>query len=123
MRRTVAKIPRSGLSPVCGGRPPMLCAAVAAPCLIAPAAASARTPAPAAPMKVKGYALPRIATDGGAAVSLMVPAVKTAGTSQQMHSWTFHGAKVTVSGAKATIKGGLGRYGAIDANVKATGKA
>jgi hypothetical protein len=51
-------------------------------------------------------------------------AVKTAGGSLQMHSWTFaNGVAVSVKGAKATIKGDLGGYGRVDAVIATGGKA
>ena len=100
----------------------LLCAATAATLLAAPAGALAKGTVIAGPMKVKGYSLSLTATDG-ASDSLIVSALKKSGGSQQMHSWSFTGTKVTVKGSSATIKGSLGRYGSINAKVKATGSA
>jgi hypothetical protein len=103
-------------------RSSLLCAATAATALlVAPAGALAAGTVIAGPVKVKGYALTITATDA-ATDSLSVTAVKSAGGSQQLHSWTFKGAKVTLKGATATIKGSLGRYGAINAKVRGAGK-
>jgi hypothetical protein len=104
-------------------RTSLLCAVSAASALlVAPASALAAGSVIAGPVKAKGYTLTITATDAGAADSLSVTAVKRAGGSQQLHSWSFTGAKVTIKGATATIKGSLGRYGAINAKVKGAGK-
>jgi hypothetical protein len=101
----------------------LLCAATAATLLAAPAGALAKGTVIAGPVKAKGYKLSLTATDGGSKDSLIVSAVKSAGGSQQTHSWTFDGPKVTVKGASASIKGSLGRYGAINAKVRTTSGA
>lgn len=100
-----------------------LCAAVAATALLAmPAAALADGGTViAGPIKAKGYSLSLTATD--ASDSLAVTATRTAGGSQQMHSWSFTGAKVSIKGAKATIKGSLGRFGKLNAKVSTSRKA
>lgn len=99
-------------------------AATAAAVLAVPALASAAS-APtvvAGPFKAKGYSITLTATDGGAADTFGVDAVKTGGGSTQMHSWSFGaGVKVSVKGGKATIKGSLGKYGRVDATLKAGG--
>jgi hypothetical protein len=100
----------------------LLCAATAATLLAAPAGALAKGTVVAGPVKVKGYSLTLTAMDGGRD-SLLISAVKSAGGSQQSHSWTFGGPKVTVKGGSATIKGSLGRYGSINAKVHATKSA
>ena len=97
----------------------LLCAATAATLLAAPAGALAKGTVIAGPVKAKGYSLTLTATDSGTD-SLLVSAVRSAGGSQQSHSWSFTGATVTVKGAAATIKGSLGRYGSINAKVRAT---
>jgi hypothetical protein len=78
----------------------------------------------AGPLKVKGYDLTLTATDAGNGDSFGITAVKSSGKAMQMHSWSFaSGVSVSVKGAKATIKGRLGRYGAIAATINAGGKA
>jgi hypothetical protein len=107
-------------------RSSLLCAAAAATALLAaPAAAFADgASVVAGPLKAKGYDITLTATDGGASDSFAVMAVKRAGQSTQMHTWSFaKGVSVTIKGAKATIKGSLGRYGAINATVNAGAKA
>jgi hypothetical protein len=105
-------------------RTTMLGAAAAAAVLAAPASALADGASViAGPVKVKGYDVSLTATDGGASDSLGVLAVKRSGNSTQMHSWSFTGGvSVSVKGAKATIKGSLGRYGSINASVNAARK-
>lgn len=77
----------------------------------------------AGPIKVKGYDLTLTATDGGASDSLGVIALKRSGKSMQMHSWSFtSGVSVSAKGARATIKGSLGRYGSINATINAKGR-
>jgi hypothetical protein len=100
----------------------LLCAATAASLLAAPAGALAKGTVTAGPIKAKGYSITLTAMDGGRD-SLLVNAVKSAGGSQQLHSWTFSGPKVTVKGGSATIKGSLGRYGSINAKVRTTKSA
>jgi hypothetical protein len=96
-------------------------AAVAA--LAVPTAAQAAGTLVAGPVKAKGYAVTITATDGSSD-TMSVNAVKRSGGSLQMHSWSFStGVKVTIKGAKATLKGSLGRYGKIDARVSAGRKA
>jgi hypothetical protein len=102
----------------------LYCAALAAAgALVVPAAASASSSLYAGPVKVKGYSVSLYATDGGASDTLGVTAVKRSGGSQQMHSWSFSGVSVSIKGAKATIKGNLGRYGKLNARVVAPVKA
>jgi hypothetical protein len=111
----VAMISRSPLLAAAG-------AAAAAALLSLPALASAAG-APtvvAGPLKAKGYSITLTATDGGASDTFGIDAVKTSGGSTQMHSWSFgSGVKVSVKGGKATIKGSLGKYGKVDATLKA----
>jgi hypothetical protein len=99
----------------------LLAATAATALLAAPAGASAAgSTVVAGPLKAKGYDITLTATDNGAADSFGVTAIKTVGQSTQMHSWSFaSGVAVSVKGGKATIKGSLGRYGAINAVVKA----
>src|SRR4051794_24649569 len=99
----------------------ILVAAAATALLAAPAGASAAgSSVIAGPLKAKGYDITLTATDGGAADSFAVTAYKLGGGSTQMHSWSFSsGVAVTVKNGKATIKGSLGRYGAINATVNA----
>jgi hypothetical protein len=105
-------------------RPSLYCAALAAAGLLAvPAAASASSSLYAGPVKVKGYSVSLYATDGGASDTLGVTAVKRSGGSQQMHSWSFPGVSVSIKGAKAMIKGDLGRYGKLNARIVAPVKA
>jgi len=101
----------------------LLAAAAATALLAAPAGASAAgSTVVAGPLKAKGYDITLTATDNGASDDFTVSAAKTAGRSTQMHAWSFtSGVAVSVKGGKATIKGRLGRYGAIDATVKAGG--
>lgn len=107
-------------------RSPLLAATVttAAALLALPTLASAAS-APtvvAGPLKAKGYTITLTATDGGASDTFGIDATKTSGGSTQMHSWSFGaGVKVSVKGGKATIKGSLGRYGKVDATLKAGG--
>jgi hypothetical protein len=99
-------------------------AATAAAVLAVPALASAASvpTVVAGPFKAKGYNITLTATDGGAADTFGVDAVKTSGRSTQMHSWSFGGGvKVSIKGGKATIKGSLGRYGKVDATLNAGG--
>jgi hypothetical protein len=102
-------------------RSPLLVAATATALLAVPAIASAAgSTVVAGPLKAKGYTITLTATDAPAGDTLGIDAVKTAGGSTQMHAWSFGSAvKVSVKGGKATIKGGLGRYGKIDAVVNA----
>jgi hypothetical protein len=102
-------------------RSTLLAAAAATTLLAAPAGASAAgSTVVAGPLKAKGYDITLTASDNGAADSFGVTAIKTAGHSTQMHSWSFaSGVAVSIKGGKATIKGSLGRYGAINAIVKA----
>lgn len=101
----------------------LLCSAlVTTGLLAAPSAALADATVFAGPLKVKGYALNITATDGGSD-SLSVLATRTSGPSQQMHMWSFKDVAVSVRGGTATIKGGLGRFGAIDARVATSRKA
>jgi hypothetical protein len=102
----------------------LIAAAAATALLAAPAGASAAgKTVVAGPLKAKGYDITLTATDNGASDSFGVTASKTAGGSTQMHSWSFgSGVAVSVKGGKATIKGSLGRYGAINATVK-TGRS
>jgi hypothetical protein len=103
-------------------RASLLCGALATTGLLAaPAAALADGSVLAGPLKAKGYAITLSATDAGASDTFSVSAVKRSGASVQMHSWSFGGVNVSVKGAKATIKGNLGRYGKI--NAKVTGGA
>ncbi len=106
-------------------RSSLLVAATAATALLtAPALASAASvpTVVAGPVKAKGYNITLTATDGGAADSFDVTATKVSGGSTQMHSWSFgSGVKVSVKGGKATIKGRLGRFGKVDATLKAGG--
>jgi hypothetical protein len=105
-------------------RSSMLLAATAATALLAaPAGASAAgSTVVAGPLKAKGYDITLTASDNGASDSFAVTATKTAGRSMQMHSWSFaSGVSVAIKGGKATIKGSLGRYGAINAVVKTGG--
>lgn len=100
------------------------CAATAAAVLAVPALASAASvpTVVAGPFKAKGYDITLTATDGGAADTFGVNAVKASGKSTQMHSWSFGaGVKVSIKGGKATIKGQLGQYGKVDATLKAGG--
>jgi hypothetical protein len=101
----------------------LLAATAATALLVAPAGASAAgSTVVAGPLKAKGYDISLTATDNGAADSFGVTAVKTSGGSTQMHSWSFaSGVAVSVKGGKATIKGSLGRYGAINATIKTGG--
>lgn len=108
-------------------RSPLLAAvsaATATAVLAVPALASAASvpTVVAGPFKAKGYNITLTATDGGAADTFGVDATKTSGGSTQMHSWSFGaGVKVSVKGGKATIKGSLGKYGKVDAALKAGG--
>lgn len=105
-------------------RSPLLAAATAAALLSLPTLASAAsTPTVVAgPLKAKGYTITLTATDGGASDSFGINATKTGGGSTQMHSWSFGaGVKVSIKGGKATIKGSLGKYGRVDATLKAGG--
>ncbi|HWH92355.1 MAG TPA: hypothetical protein VNT03_00720 [Baekduia sp.] len=99
----------------------LVAAAAATALLTAPAGASAAgSTVVAGPLKAKGYDITLSATDGGASDSFAIAATKTNGASTQMHSWSFgSGVAVTVKGGKATIKGSLGRYGAIKATIQA----
>lgn len=99
-------------------RSSLLAAVAASGLLVAPTAALADSTLVAGPLKVKGYAVSLTATDG-AADSLSVVASKTSGPSTQMHMWSFKGVNVSIKGAKATLKGSLGRYGAINAKLTA----
>jgi hypothetical protein len=104
-------------------RSSMLVAAIAATGLLTlPAGAlAAGSSLIAGPVKAKGYTVSLTATDNGAADTVSVMAVKTAGKSQQLHSWSFSGVAVSIKGAKATLKGSLGTFGKLDAKV-VTGK-
>jgi hypothetical protein len=101
----------------------LLAATAATALLAAPAGASAAgSTVVAGPLKAKGYDITLTASDNGAGDSFGVTATKTAGQSMQMHSWSFSsGVAVSIKGGKATIKGSLGRYGAINAVVKTGG--
>src|SRR3954452_14277733 len=101
----------------------LLAATAASALLAAPAGAwAAGSTVVAGPLKAKGYDITLTATDNGASDSFGVTAIKTSGGSSQMHSWSFAGGvAVSVKGGKATIKGSLGRYGAINASVRAGG--
>lgn len=104
--------------------PLFVAAAVATAALLAvPAGASAAgSTITAGPLKAKGYAITLTAMDNGASDNFSVNATKTAGRSTQMHSWSFtSGVAVSIKNGKATIKGSLGRYGAIKATIKAGG--
>lgn len=107
-------------------RSPLIAAAAtaAAALLSLPALASAAgTPTVVAgPLKAKGYNITLTATDGGAADTFGIDATKTSGGSTQMHSWSFgSGVNVSIKGGKATIKGSLGKYGKVNATLKAGG--
>jgi Tfp pilus assembly protein PilV len=117
--------PRENTMMVMNRSSTLLAAAAATALLAAPAGASAAgSTVVAGPLKAKGYDITLTATDNGAADSFGVTATKTAGQSTQMHSWSFaSGVAVSVKGGKATIKGSLGRYGAINAVVKTGGAA
>jgi hypothetical protein len=108
-------------------RLPLLAAAGAAAALLATPALASAASVPtvvAGPLKAKGYTITLTATDGGAADTFGIDAVKTSGGSTQMHSWSFgSGVKVSIKGGKATIKGSLGKYGKVDATLKAGGAA
>jgi hypothetical protein len=104
-------------------RSTMFSAALAATALLgAPAAALADATVVAGPLKAKGYSITLTATDGKSSDGFGVVAVKSAGGSQQLHSWTFSGVSVTVKGGSASIKGKLGRFGKVDARLRAGGK-
>ena len=104
-------------------RTPMLAAAFAATALLAdPAGAMADSTLVAGPVKAKGYAINLTATDG-ATDSFTVMATKTSGPTRQTHLWSFKGVNVSIKGAKATIKGKLGRYGSVNAKVTAGRKS
>lgn len=104
-------------------RPTSALAAVAAVGLLAaPASALADGTLVAGPIKAKGYTINLTATDAGAGDSLSVVATKQAGSSQQMHMWSFKGVAVSIKGTKATLKGNLGAFGALNGKV-ATGAA
>lgn len=96
-----------------------LASIAAAGLLAAPASALADGTLVAGPIKAKGYTINLTATDGGAADSVSVMASKRAGSSQQMHLWSFKGVAVTIKGGKATLKGTLGAFGKLDAKVTA----
>jgi hypothetical protein len=101
------------------------CAALAAVGLLAlpGVAAAASKSVYAGPLNVKGYTMNVFATDGGASDSLTFMLSKTAGKSTQTHNYAFAtGVKVVVKGAKATIKGSLGRYGSVKLNLNAARK-
>jgi hypothetical protein len=101
---------------------PLGAAAAATALLAMPAAALADGGSViAGPIKAKGYSISLTATD--ASDSVGVTAIRTAGGSQQMHSWSFTGVKVSIKGAKATIKGSLGRFGKLNAKVATSGRA
>lgn len=103
-------------------RTSLLCTALAlSGALAVPASALADSTLVAGPVKVKGYDLNLTATDG-ATDALSVMASKRSGSSTQMHMWSFKGVNVSIKGAKATIKGSLGRLGQIDAKVLAGAK-
>ena len=109
--------------PAMTSRSSLLAAATAATALLATPALASAASAPtvvAGPFKAKGYNITLTATDGGAADTFGVDATKVSGGSTQMHSWSFgSGVKVSIKGGKATIKGSLGRYGKVDATLKA----
>lgn len=103
-------------------RSPLLAAATAAALLSLPTLASASSvpTVVAGPLKAKGYTITLTATDGGASDTFGIDATKVNGGSTQMHSWSFGaGVKVSIKGGKATIKGSLGKYGKVDATLKA----
>jgi hypothetical protein len=104
-------------------RTPALVALCAAGLLAAPAGASAAGTVIAGPLKVKGYSMTVTATDGSSD-SLGVMFNRTAGKASQMHSYSFsQGVNVKVSGASASIKGSLGRYGNVNLKLKGAGAA
>ncbi|HEY8583474.1 MAG TPA: hypothetical protein VIL49_11025 [Capillimicrobium sp.] len=83
--------------------------ATVAAALLAPAAASADTSVVGGPIKVRDYQMTLVGTDA-AKDSLSVMFSKTVGGSMQMHMYSFDdGVTVTPS----SIKGSLGRYGAV----------
>lgn len=106
-------------------RLPLLAAAGAAAALLATPALASAASVPtvvAGPLKAKGYNITLTATDGGAADTFGIDATKVSGGSTQMHSWSFgSGVKVSIKGGKATIKGSLGKYGKVNATLKAGG--
>jgi hypothetical protein len=107
-------------------RSSLLAAATAATALLAAPALAAADGATvvAGPLKAKGYTINLTATDGGASDTFGIDATKTSGGSTQMHSWSFGaGVSVAIKGGRATIKGGLGRYGKINATIKTGGAA
>jgi hypothetical protein len=103
------------------------CAALAASGLLAlpgVAGAAGGKTVFAGPLKVKGYQMTLMATDGGASDELTFMFNKTSGKSFQMHNYAFQkgAASVTVKGSKATIKGTLGKYGSVSLKLKAAKK-
>ena len=101
-------------------------AALAAAALLAlPGVAGAATSKTviAGPVTVKDYKMTLLATDSGASDGLMVMFNRSARKASQTHMYSFDkGLKVTVKGAKATIKGSLGRYGSVNLKLNATKK-
>lgn len=81
--------------------------------LAAPATAAADTTLSAGPLKVRGYQLSLLATDG-AKDSVTVMASRRSGGSTQLHMWSFaDGATVKAGGAKPSIALRGGRYGTV----------
>lgn len=100
----------------------LIAAAAATGVLAAPGAALAAGTVVAGPFKAKGYTLHVTASDG-ASDSLSVMASKRKGATQQTHLWSFEKPKVTVKGAKATLRGSFGSFGTINAKINAPRKA
>lgn len=89
----------------------LIAAGVAA--LAAPATAAADTTLTAGPLKVRGYQLTLLASDG-AKDSLSVVATRRSGGSTQTHMWSFaDGVTVKAGGAKPSIALRGGRYGTV----------
>jgi hypothetical protein len=101
-----------------------ICASMAVAAVVAAPAAPAIAAGTVVggPVKLKGYSMSVVASDAATGDRFSVSAVRTSGKSQQSHSWSFPGVAVSIQGAKATIKGSLGRYGAVDLKAK-TGAA
>ena len=97
--------------------------AVAAGALLIPSAASADALVSAGPVKVRDYQMTVMASDGKSD-SLIVMFRRPDGKASQTHMYSFaKGVAVKVSGnlGSATVKGNLGRFGAVNLKLRGAG--
>jgi hypothetical protein len=103
---------------------PKLILATAVAALALPAAAQADALVTAGPITVKNYKMTVSGYDGKSSDSVSVIFSRKSGTAMQMHSYSFSsGVTVKVAGnlGTASIKGSLGRFGAVNLKLSGVG--